>query len=404
MALQLAVCLENAQYTELLNGTEFNNQVLRALGSGIMVVDPNGIILYLNRAALEIFEKAESQMLGRPIADFPEMSDFAQGVKNTLAHGKPEDRYELQLKLPGGSVTVGMSTSLLVDHAEKVTGVVINFRNLGAFRKFEEQMRRAHYLEALGQMAAGVAHEIRNPLNSVRGFTQLVFENERNNNQPRVHAHYSRRSRPHEPHRPGHARFFAPAPAHAAAVVNRQTLAGTSSMDVRTNAEQARVTVEILEPGEELPNVHGNRDKLRQVFRNIIINAIQACKPGGSISIGFQPVMSKILDPRTKSLDRIVTVREVAVHVNDTGCGISSEVMRRIFDPFFTQKEKGTGLGLSISQKIMEQHHGRIEVQRRAGRRVRRSRCIFPRSKSWNKFNAAHARGACTDSHFVCAP
>ena len=137
--------------------------------------------------------------------------------------------------------------------------------------------------------------------------------------------------------------------------------------DMQIDARQAKIALEILEPGEELPSVLGNRDKLRQVFRNVILNAIQACKAGGSVTIGFQPIISQVLDPKTKSLDKTVPVREVVVHINDTGCGMTTDVMRKIFDPFFTKKETGTGLGLSISQKIVEQHHGRIEVKSEVG-------------------------------------
>jgi signal transduction histidine kinase len=78
-------------------------------------------------------------------------------------------------------------------------------------------------------------------------------------------------------------------------------------------------------------------------------------------------VVSKVVDPKTRSLDRTVSMREVVVHVNDTGCGMTPEIQRKIFDPFFTQKDTGTGLGLSITQKIVVQHHGRIEVKSEPG-------------------------------------
>src|SRR5262249_51808571 len=138
MALQLAACLENTRlYTELLHSAEFNTSVLRALSSGILVVDLKCNILHVNRAALDILEKIESQMISHGVAEFPDLADFAQSIQNTIANGKPEDRHELKLKTSIGIVTLGLSTSLLTDHGGTVSGVVVSFRNLGALRKLE---------------------------------------------------------------------------------------------------------------------------------------------------------------------------------------------------------------------------------------------------------------------------
>ncbi len=368
MALQLAVCLENTRlYTELLNAAEFNNSVLRALSSGIMVVDTQSRVLNMNRAALDILDKTESQIVGRPLSEFPEVTEFQKAVKNTLANGKPEDRYELKLTLPSGLVTLGLSTSLLTDYAGTVSGVVISFRNLGALRKLEDQARNAHYLDALAQMAAGVAHEIRNPLNSIRGFTQMVFEHQ---DTGRVGKEYTQiileevdrmNAIVQDMLDFSRQRQLTLLPLSLTKVIEELV------RDMQVDARQTKVSLEMLEPGEDLPHIMGNRDKLRQVFRNIVLNALQACRPNGSVTIGFQPVESQVLDPKTKSLDHTLTLREVVVHVNDNGCGMPAEIQRKIFDPFFTQKETGTGLGLSISQKIIEQHRGRIEVKSDVG-------------------------------------
>jgi len=368
MALQLAVCLENTRlYTELLNAAEFNNAVLRALSSGILVVDISGRIMHANRAAMDILDKVEAQILNHPLSEFPELAEFQLAVKTTLANGKPEDRYELKLKTGTGIVTLGLSTSLLTDHGGKVNGVVISFRNLGALKKLEEQVRRVHYLDALGQMAAGVAHEIRNPLNSIRGFTQMILENEENNATTVEYTKIVLEEVDRMNHIVQDMLDFSRQRQLTLLPLSLPKLMEDLVRDMQIDARQAKIALEILEPGEELPSVLGNRDKLRQVFRNVILNAIQACKAGGSVTIGFQPIISQVLDPKTKSLDKTVPVREVVVHINDTGCGMTTDVMRKIFDPFFTKKETGTGLGLSISQKIVEQHHGRIEVKSEVG-------------------------------------
>ncbi len=368
MALRLASALETArQFSELLNATEFNASLQRSLSAGIMVADKTGRVQYLNRAAQEMIDKHSVQIVGKPLSDFQELSDFNQAVQNTLTHGKPEDRYEMKFKSGAGMVTLGLSATPLNDGAGRCQGVVVNFRNLGALRKLEEQVRRSHHLEALGQMAAGVAHEIRNPLNSIRGFTQLIQEQEKTN---AVSQEYLKIVLEEIERMNGIVQDML-----EFARQRQLTLLPLSLLKLLTDlvhamkleSSQANVTLEILEPGEALPNILGNNDKLRQVFRNIILNGIQACKPGGSVTIGFRPGFSQVVDPKTMSLDKTVSVREVAVHVNDTGCGMTPEIQRKIFDPFFTQKDTGTGLGLSISQKIIEQHHGRIEVKSEVG-------------------------------------
>ena len=368
MALHLAVCLENTQlYSELLHASEFNNSVLRALGSGIMVMDLRERVLHLNRAASDIVEKSESQIVGHPLSEFPELVEFQLAAKNTLANKKPEDRYELKLKTAGGTLTLSLSTSLLTDHSGAVLGVVITFRNLGALRKLEEQVRQAHYLDALGHMAAGVAHEIRNPLNSIRGFTQLVLEHEQTSPVSKEYTQIILEEVDRMNHIVQDMLDFSRQRQLTLLPLSLVKLLEDLVRNMQVDSSQAKVALELLEPGEELPNTLGNPDKLRQVFRNIILNALQACKAGGTVTIGFQPVVSQVIDRKTKSLDKTVAVREVVVHVNDTGSGMSTEVQRKIFDPFFTQKEMGTGLGLSISQKIIEQHHGRIEVKSELG-------------------------------------
>ncbi len=368
MTMHLALCLENAQlYFELQSTGEFTHSVLRALGSGIMVVDFQERVLHVNRAALDIVDKTESQMIGHELREFTELAEFQQVVTHTIASKKPEDRYELHLKTANGTSTLGMSTSLLTDPHGGVSGVVITFRNLGALRKLEEQVRRAHHLDALGQMAAGVAHEIRNPLNSIRGFTQLVLEHEQTSPVSKEYTQIILEEVDRMNNIVQDMLDFSRQRPLTLLPLSLIKLLIDLVRDMQVDSKQLKVALEILEPGEELPNALGNRDKLRQVFRNIILNALQSCKSGGIVTVGFQRVVSQIVDPKTKSIDKTVAVREIVVHINDTGCGMAHEVLRKIFDPFFTQKETGTGLGLSISQKIIEQHHGRIEVKSEIG-------------------------------------
>jgi len=364
MAVQLAVCLENSRlYTELLDAAEFNNSVLRAMGSGIVVVDANGKVLRANKATQDILGKPESMLAGRPLDDVPELSELNRVIQTTLTTGRTEDRYELIVRTPNGPVPLGLNTSVLTDHTGKIIGVVANFRNLAPIRKLEEQVRRSQHLAALGQMAAGVAHEIRNPLNSIRGFAQLIQEAA---NQSPTQQEYTqiileevdRMNRIVQD-----LLDFSRQRELTLVPVQINRMLEDLVRDMQADAEKHKSRLELLPSEAVLPGVLGNGDKLRQIFRNIILNALQACKTNGHVKISFGVVDSQIFDPKEKTPTMPIQRREVAVAVEDNGVGIDAAVMQRIFDPFFTQKDSGTGLGLSISQKIVEQHGGRIEVK-----------------------------------------
>lgn len=369
MAVQLAVCVENNRlYNELLDATEFNNSILRSLQSGIIVVDMSGRILRVNKATQDILSKNETQLLGRMLSDFPEFTDLARIIQTTLMTGAAEDRYEVPVKVGADNVPLGLSASILSDHAGKVIGAVANFRNLTAIRKLEEQLRRSQHLAALGQMAAGVAHEIRNPLNSIRGFAQLLQEQsgdaasrqeytqiileevDRMNRIVQDLLDFSRQ------------RDLTMVPVEMDKLIERL------ARDMQGDAQTLEVKLIVVPTENVLPGVLGNSDKLRQVFRNIILNALQACNKGGSVTLRFSVFEEPVLLSKDQNAAEAPKQRRVSVGVEDTGCGIDPAIQAKVFDPFFTQKDTGTGLGLSISQKIIDQHGGRIELKSELGK------------------------------------
>ena len=368
MTIQLAVCIENTRlYTELLDAAEFNNSVLRSLGSGIVVVDSAGRVLRINRATQEILHKDESSLLGHSLSEFPELSELNRIIQNTLISGRPEDRYEVLVRADTEVVPLGLSTSALSNHTGKIIGVVANFRNLAHIRKLEEQVRRSQHLAALGQMAAGVAHEIRNPLNAIRGFAQLLHESPavKDSKQAEytqiIFEEVDRMNRIVQD-----LLDFSRQRELTLLPLQLNKLLDELVREMQGDAQQARVKLEVICPEQPLPNVLGNHDKLRQVFRNVILNALQACKSEGLVRIRFAVVDDVIDGTAFMNLTNKgegAPRREVVVSIEDSGCGIDAAVISKIFDPFFTQKEKGTGLGLSISQKIIDQHSGRIDVK-----------------------------------------
>lgn len=369
MGLQLAVYAENTRlYTELLDATEFSQSVLRSLKSGVVVMDLTGRVIRANKATEDIIGVQEIHLIGHVLSEYPEFVELNQVIQNTLVTGVPEDRYEVLIKVNGSIIPLGLTTSLLTDHTGKIIGVVANFRNLAQIRKLEEQLRRSQHLAALGQIAAGVAHEIRNPLNSIRGFAQLLQETHDKNAQPHEYTQiileevdrmnrivqdlldYSRQRE----------LTLAPVP--------MDKLVEELVRDMQPEARTAEVSLTVAPCDTILPSVMGNSDKLRQVLRNIVLNAVQACPKGGRVTLILGVRDEKAVDSKNQNIADLPTRRMVSVAVEDTGGGIDPAIMAKIFDPFFTQKDSGTGLGLSISQKIIDQHSGRIEVKSELGK------------------------------------
>jgi two-component system, NtrC family, sensor histidine kinase HydH len=216
--------------------------------------------------------------------------------------------------------------------------------------RIEEQLRRAERLSALGELSAILAHEIRNPLASIRGTAEILMEDQT-----------SAASRGEflgilvkESDRLNHVvedflKMARPEPMSKKPCDINEELRNMITL-LSAQARQSKVSLELK--ASALPPFAGDGEKLRQAFLNIILNAIQASPPGGVVSVAT-------------SQDR--EEGRIEIRFSDQGPGISAEASRNIFEPFFTTKGSGTGLGLPITKKIIEGHNGSIEVQSEPG-------------------------------------
>jgi signal transduction histidine kinase len=217
-------------------------------------------------------------------------------------------------------------------------------------------------MATLGQMAAGVAHEIRNPLNSIRGFAQLLAERAGPAPEPGApsqEAEYLRIIVEEVDRMNGIVQDlldFARQRQITMTRVSVEEVLRAVLVQVRREAGELNMEVaEEIEPG--MPPAYGNGDKLHQVFVNVCRNALQAMSAGGRLTVRARATAGASGGGR-----------ELEVGFTDTGPGIPESILPRIFDPFFTTKDVGTGLGLPICAKIVEAHSGRIEVDSPPGK------------------------------------
>jgi len=216
--------------------------------------------------------------------------------------------------------------------------------------RIEEQLRRAERLSALGELSAILAHEIRNPLASIRGTAEILMED----GAPAENRREFLDILVKESDRLNHVvedflKMARPEPINKIPCDVNEELANMVTL-FSAQARQSKVSLE-LKPSS-LPSFRGDGEKLRQAFMNILLNAIQATPAGGRVTV-------------STSEDR--ERRRIVISFADNGPGISQEAASKIFEPFFTTKGTGTGLGLPITKKIIEGHGGSIEVESEPG-------------------------------------
>jgi len=261
------------------------------------------------------------------------MYNVVGGVTGLLAQRERERSLELQRTAEG----LEESCHKLQSQSERIIAI-------------EEQLRRSEKLSTLGEMAAVLAHEIRNPLGSIRGTAEIL----RDDYKPGDPKHEFIEIQIKETERLNHVvedflRMARQQPMELRACSIREELETIVTL-VAKDAQDRGVSLR-FEPRTEEAVIRGDGEKLRQAFLNIVINALQATPSGGSVSI--------TLSREASGLD--ITFR-------DSGSGIAPDNLQRIFEPFYTTKADGTGLGLAVTRKIIEGHGGTLEIESESGK------------------------------------
>ncbi|MCX5871726.1 MAG: ATP-binding protein [Deltaproteobacteria bacterium] len=332
----------------------YTRNVLESMANGLITVDRSLRVATYNPNALEILRKTKEELDGKLISEILPVEDEIRKVLSD-----PNSILEKEVKMNGdgkGKSFLALTVSPLKDQESSTPrGAVVILRDMTMIRELEQKVIVSEKFAALGRLSAGVAHEIRNPLNSIRGFIQyfqkklslepedyrytelMLTEVDRLN---RVISKLLAYSKPREPRLT--IRSAEEIVDHCVRVVERE-------------AREAGVEVVAESAESDLPLVLVDSDQMTQVFLNILINAIEASQSGGKVSVRL------ITDSRGR----------VQVVTEDTGEGIPRQNIDKLFDPFFSTKKKGTGLGLAIVKSIIEGHCGEIEVEPNPGQGTR---------------------------------
>jgi two-component system sensor histidine kinase PilS (NtrC family) len=327
-------------------------RILEHMSSGVLVIDSGGKILGINPTAEQILGVDKSDVVGMQIdaAFDPLTPEFAREVTGALASSQGRLRHEITLRRPDGSaLPLGLSTSILKDDGGESRGVIAVFKDLTEVREMEERMRKADRLAAIGELSAGIAHEIRNPLASISGSIEILYnELELSGDDKHLMELIMKESDRLNKIINDFLEFARLRPPKRGAVALRRCLDEVAALLANNPAARNGIEIRVEHADGELV-VEADEEQMKQVMVNLAINACEAMSGGGKLVVETR---------RTSEGHARITVR-------DDGPGIGSEARERLFEPFFTTKEGGTGLGLAIANKIVASHGGRIEARNR---------------------------------------
>jgi PAS domain S-box-containing protein len=343
---QAAIAMRNANlYREIVLANERIENILETMESGVIAVTAEEIVTIFNSAAQRIIGLEAVAIKGQPLAALP--PSVAEPIRETLRDLSPRLQIETAVKNGAkGLVPLLYSTSIMQDRSGVVFGVVGVFSDVSRLRELEEGKRRTERLASIGALAAGMAHEIKNPLVAIRTFAELLPERFSDEDFRHEFSQIVVQEVERIGELLGRLRdLTSPQPQQVVSLFLRELVEETLGL-LRGQLEQAKISVQASYT-EDRTLVDGDRGQLKQLLLNVLLNAIEAMPDGGRLAVSL----------RQREADG---ERWMVLRIEDTGSGIPDAFLEKIFDPFVTTKEQGSGLGLSISRGIIEAHRGLI--------------------------------------------
>ena len=338
------------------------NDILESQTNGVLVVDRTGNITTCNKTTGIITGIKPQSCLGKSLNEvFPVLESVVSRLGNSRGETISQDKDIANAN--GGTLHIRISASPVWDNHGGQIGTILILQDMTEFRRMEELAQRNQRLREMGEMAAGIAHEIRNPLASIELFASLLKKDLEGDSEKEDLVQHIRAGVQNMDRIISTLLLFAKSaqPSRQQCDINlllTECLEGINNVLVPENINVIRKS------GKGTLLANGDRELLRQVFPNLINNAIQAMPEGGELNLITQK--SSIPSPRAENGS---TARQyISVTVADTGVGMSADNLAKIFNPFFTTKDKGTGLGLAISHNIIKAHQGTIDAVSEEGK------------------------------------
>ncbi|OGW36591.1 MAG: hypothetical protein A2010_03195 [Nitrospirae bacterium GWD2_57_9] len=327
------------------NVESYTENILQCVTSGVMSFDRNCRLTTSNRAAEEMLGWTIGQK-GMSCQDLFGEGNITRAVRDTIEGKRPSARMEEMLDRAQGKLWLGFNTAVLTDRQGESLGAILSFSDLTEVKRLQEQMELHERLTALGEMSAGIAHELRNPMAVITGYLNLLSKRTEPASQPLIRditAEINGMNRII-----GDLLTFArPASLNRVRVKIKDMIEGCLA-NVLQVADCGLPVKTVLRVDEREACV--DEVLMRQAFTNLLQNALEAMPDGGTLTIEAQ------------------NENPIVLRVSDTGTGIPQNVVKKVFLPFFTTKDNGVGLGLALVHKIVLSHGGTIAVNSGEGK------------------------------------
>ncbi|MEG6521752.1 hybrid sensor histidine kinase/response regulator [Desulfotomaculum sp. 1211_IL3151] len=324
--------------------------ILHCMSSGVVAIDKQLTIQMINQRAADLLKLSKKGVIGKPLYETVPIFNKYHLLRDTLAEEKSIRMCEVEFIDKDDCKIFKVNTDIIYDMRGIKIGAVAVFDDITELKRREKIIKDRERLAIIGQMAAGMAHEIKNPLTAIKGFTQMISAQSPNKKFDTyfdiINSEISRMNQVLQD-------FLQLAKPKALELkkVNINQIVLEMSQVIEHLVLLKNIRLQIND-GENIPSVYIDIGQIKQVLLNLCQNAIEAMQEGGVLTI-------------TTSYQLLQ--REVKLDIQDTGCGIPADKMKEIVVPFYTSKAEGTGLGLSICNTIVDKHKGHIEVQSKVG-------------------------------------
>jgi len=321
--------------------------IVESVDTGVMTTDMQGVIQTFNRAAEEITGFSSSRVKGKSSAEmFPA---FAAILSESKTKEQARNRVEIDfLSCKNKKIHLGCSVSALKDNNKQI-GQILIFQDLTEIKQMEENMEKSKRLALIGEIAAGLAHEMRNPLTSITGSIELIRQGRNLEEADDRLIQIIYRGRDQLENFIRDFLLLSKPISISKELININEVI-QEVIDCLKLSDHWLEEIKLNEALSETPSILANREQIRQIINNLVINSIQAMSNGGVLSVSTQAMYYE------GNLG-------VEIKVSDTGCGIEEKNLQKIFEPFYTNKDKGTGLGLAIVARLVDGYGGKIKME-----------------------------------------
>jgi two-component system sensor histidine kinase PilS (NtrC family) len=330
-----------------------HRSIIESVETGIMTINLQGRIKSFNRAAEQISGFTFAVVENRNIVEvFPCFAQVQEKVRGSDDKHSSKDRYNMEFtRDKNNKLILSCLVSTLKDSTGKRIGDIVIFQDITSLIEMEEALEKSKRLAIIGEMAAGLAHEMRNPLASLSGSIQILKRDLQLSEVDEKLMQIVLRGKDQLDHVIKDFLLLArPAPGDRETVLIKDIIEGVieSIQYLPDWNNDIRVRFEL----SDNLCIYANRAEIREVVWNLVINAVQSMPEGGELSV------------ETRKIYDGANGESLEIQVSDTGYGIDDKYLDRIFEPFFTTKERGTGLGLAIVNRIIEAYKGKILIRR----------------------------------------